>query len=961
MGHARTRASPDRHTWTGMSYSLPSASQISGKLRQGKRGIGPESIRVERDPRRGDGFVFPGIRSSVPASLIRNRIGCFRLEGGMALDTGTKLGPYELSEALGVGGMGEVYRARDTRLGRDVAVKVLPQSFACDADRLRRFEQEARTVATLNHPNIVAIFDVGEYSGTGYLVSELLEGETLRDKLNAGPLTTRRSIAYGSQVAEGLAAAHEKGIIHRDLKPENIFVTRDGRVKILDFGLAKLNGAAAPLGVTSPGATQTTPGVVLGTVGYMSPEQIRGRQVDARADIFSLGAILYEMLSGQRAFAGETSVETMHSILKDDPPDLDTAKLQVSPGLDRIVHRCLEKEPEHRFQSARDLKFAMEALSGSDSSAAAAGVPLSPRRPWLWPAIAAIFALIAITAIATAMSRTAAVPARVMHFSIAERGEVSQLAISPDGAMLAFVSPDDTSGKPMLFVQPIGSDTPTPLPGTLGAAYPFWSPDNQYVGFFAGGHLFKVRASGGPAQPLAAVTQSPRGGSWSEKGVIVYSPDAGGCLWRVNADGTGEAPLTEKLFAAGEVTHRWPLFLPDGEHVLFYGGDFQKERTDNGLYVTTLAAKDKRLVIPVAANAGFAQPDHLFYSDPSGRLFLREFDPDKQVTRGEPRVVLDHVSFQPSVLWAAFTVSQNGTVVANASSSAWRSLLTWYDRTGKELGTLGQPGILYNPSISPDGRRIAVDVADTQAANVNVWIHDAAAGTATRFTFGDNEDVESVWSPDGKQVAYRAFPSALVIKAASGLEKERVIVRPPSNGDDVLPNAWTADGRSLVCTVQSSRGGAQLFLVDVTDGKMTQLIPGKANHSHGQISPDGKWLAYASDESGAWEVYITTFPAAEGKWQVSQGGGTEPRWRGDGKELFYINANGMMTAVLVTTESGVSSGSPQQLFPVRGRAPISSTDLYSYDVTRDGRRFIVNKYQKPASIPPLEIVLNATK
>jgi len=878
----------------------------------------------------------------------------------MVLVSGTRLGPYEVYDSIGAGGMGEVYRARDTRLDREVAIKILPESFATDADRLRRFEQEARTLAKLNHPNIVAIFDVGQFNGAAYVVSELLEGETLRNKLRGGALSSRRAIECAAQIAEGLAAAHDKGVTHRDLKPENLFITKDSRVKILDFGLAKLKQPNIPAdaeGQTSASVAQTTPGFIVGTAGYMSPEQVRGREVDTRSDIFSLGAILYEMLCGQRAFKGETSVETMNSILKDDPPELDTAKLQVSPGLERVVRRCLDKEPEHRFQSARDVSFAIEALSGS-SAAMRIGMH---RRWWLWPAISATTMLVAMIALVLALSRNSSEPVTAMHFAIPMRDEVSHLALSPDGNTLAFVSPDENSGTPMLFLQEVGSDAATALPDTSGATYPFWSPDNQYIAFFASARLSKIRALGGPAQPLATVTQSPRGGAWSRKGVIVYAPDAGGCLWRVNADGTGAAPLTEKLFA-GDFTHRWPTFLPDGEHLLFYSGDFGKENQNNGLYVTTLAGKDKRLVVPAATNASFAQPKYLFYADASGRLFVREFDPDKQVMLGEPKIALNHIGFQPSVLWAAFTASEHGTVVANSSSAAWRSVLTWYDRTGKELGTVGQPGILYNAALSPDGRRIAVDVADTQAAAVNVWIYDTVAATSTRFTFGrDNEDVESVWSPDSKRIAYRSFQAGLVVKAANGLEKERVVVRLPSNGDDVLPNAWAPDARSLVYTVQSARGGSQLFLVNVADGRMVQLVPGKAHHSHGQISPDGKWLAYASDESGTWEVYVTTFPAAQGKWQVSQGGGTEPRWLGNGKEIFYIAANGMLTAVPVTTDGGFSSGSPRDLFTVRGRARISSTDLYSYDVSQDGRRFIVNKYQKPASVPPLEIVLNATK
>jgi Tol biopolymer transport system component len=881
----------------------------------------------------------------------------------VAFARGVKLGPYELEVPVGSGGMGEVYRARDTRLGREVAIKVLPQSFASDADRLRRFAQEARAVAALNHPNIVSIFDVGECEGVGYLVSELLEGETLRSKIIAGALSSRRAAEYASQIADGLAAAHDKGIIHRDLKPENVFITKDGRVKILDFGLAKLvraNASVAGDGETSDGVTQTTPGFIVGTAGYMSPEQVRGRKVDARTDIFSLGAILYEMLSGQRAFTGQTSVEIMNSILKDDPPELDGTKIQVSPGLERILRRCLEKEPEHRFQSARDVKFAIEVWSGSSSSVTQ--TPLSSRHTrWWWPAIAAAAALIAIIAVVLAFSHARRAPAHALHFAVPVRDEITYLAISPDGTMLAFVSPDDSSGQSLLFVEAVGSETATPLPGTAGGVYPFWSPDNQYVGYFASGHLFKIRASGGPPQPLVPVTQSPRGGTWSSNGVIVYAPDSGGCLWRVNADGSGAAPVTDKLFAQGDITHRWPTFLPDGNHLLFYSRSNNKQGAEDGLYLTTLEARERKLVLATPSNASYAQPGYLFFADPAGRLFVRPFDLDKQELRGDAHVVLDRVGYQPAVQWASFSASENGTVVANVSSTALRSQLTWYDRTGKEVGTVGQAGILYNPALSPDGRRVAVDVANLQGASVNVWLHNTLGTTTTRFTFGDHEDVEAVWSPDGRYLAYRSSNAGAMVKAASGLEKERVVVSSPSSIDDVLPNSWSSDGHNLVCTVESARGGSQLYLVSVADGKMTQLISGKANHSTGQISPDGKWLAYSSDESGLWEVYVTSFPAGEGKWQVSQGGGTEPRWRGDGREIFYISAGGKMTAVPVTANSSFSSGSPQELFSIRSRPPISDTDLYSYDVSKDGQKFLVNAYQKPVSVPPLDIVLNATK
>ncbi len=892
----------------------------------------------------------------------------------MALSSGTRVGPYEIQTSVGAGGMGEVYRARDSRLGRDVAIKVLPTSFAADADRLRRFEQEARTVAALSHPNIVALFDTGQHDAAPFLVSELLEGETLRDKLRGGVLSSRRAIDYASQIAEGLAAAHEKGIIHRDLKPENIFVTKDGRVKILDFGLAKLvqnDGVAHPSpvlarvgssnadGLTSAAATQTTPGLILGTAGYMSPEQVRGREVDARTDIFSLGAILYEMLSGKRAFQGDTSVETMNSILKDDPPEFDGATLHVSPGLERIVRRCLEKEPEQRFSSARDVKFAIEALSGSTSTAAQ--IRLGTRRPrWLWPAAAAaLLAAAALAALALTWFRPA--PARRMHFAIPVRGEVSHLALSRDGSWLGFVSPDDTSGKPMLFVQRIGQDEVTPLPGTEGAMFPFWSPDDSYLGYFANGKLLKIPANGGPPQALARVSSSPRGGAWSSQGVIVYSVDAGSILWRVNADGTGAAPLTDKLLGPTDSSHRWPIFLPDGDHFLFFVDSLDKTKAPDAIFLSSLSGHEKKFITAAESNPGFIEPGYLLATDSAGHLFARRFDLRKLAVYGDTRTVIGAVGYQPSIFRAEFSAADNGTVVSNPTASSSLSVLTWFDRKGKALGTVGAPGILYNPALSPDGERLAVDTDDLQAANINVWIHDLKRGTATRFTFGTDEDVDAVWSPDGARIAYRSYGRGAMVKAASGLEKERLVGALLDPTGDMLPDSWSPDQRALVCTDQTDRGEDRLYVVDVASGKSTQLLPGAANHSDGQISPDGKWLAYQSDESGTWEIYVTTFPAAQGKWQVSQGGGTEPRWRHDGKELFYISAGGMLMAVPVSTESGFSSGSPQQLFPVHSRAPISSTDVYSYDVTRDGQRFLVNKYQKPASVPPLDIVLNATK
>ncbi len=496
----------------------------------------------------------------------------------MPLPSGTKLGPYEIVSPLGAGGMGEVYRAKDTRLGREVALKVLPESFAAEPERLRRFQQEARAVAALNHPNILAIHDIGA-QGDGpnalpFLVSELLEGETLRAVLDRGALAQRKAIEYGVQIAHGLAAAHEKGIVHRDLKPENIFVTKDGRIKILDFGLAKLveKSVDAPNDATMT-SSHTAAGVVMGTASYMAPEQVRGEPADPRTDIFAFGAVLYEMASGTRVFRRDTAVETMTAVLKDDPPAFADNVHQVSPAFDRIVRRCLEKNPEQRFQSARDLSFALGSLSGTESNLVSrpnAALPhRAPVRLWLVAALA----LVAVTAATWWLARRPA-PTSRMQFAIPVPPEmnVSHMALSRDGSMLVFVSPEPSTGLPMLYVQRIGSSSVTQLPGTQNASFPFWSPDGAYIAFFADGRLQKMPTSGGPPQVLGKVLAA-RGGSWGTRNVIIYTPDPTSTLWRVNADGSGNAPFltfTDKE----EQTHRWPAFLPDGEHFLYWVGNF---------------------------------------------------------------------------------------------------------------------------------------------------------------------------------------------------------------------------------------------------------------------------------------------------------------------------------------------------------------------------------------------------
>jgi eukaryotic-like serine/threonine-protein kinase len=879
----------------------------------------------------------------------------------MALTSGTKLGPYEIQSPLGAGGMGEVYRARDTRLGRDVALKILPDSFAQDADRLHRFEQEARAVAALNHPNILALFDIGQHGGAPFLVSELIEGASLRDVLENGVLPQRKTIEYGVQIAHGLAAAHEKGIVHRDLKPENIFVTKDGRIKILDFGLAKL--AQADAGSDDVTLTRTAAGVVMGTASYMAPEQVRGEAVDPRTDIFAFGAVLYEMLAGTRAFRRDTAAETMTAVLKDDPAELTATGRAVSPTLERIVRRCLEKNPEQRFQSARDLSFALSALSGTETSGAARVAAAAPRRFSPLPWLAAALAMVAVATGTWYIARRPPSTNR-MEFALAVPDEmsISHMALSRDGSMLVFVSPEENSALPMLFVQRVGSPNVTPLPGTQGASYPFWSPDDAYVGFFANGKLQKIAVAGGTPQVLATALAG-RGGSWGSKGVIIYAADAQSPLQRVNADGTGMALVTQGIRAKEDQSHRWPMFLADGDHFLFWAGNFSNEKEDrlSGIYASSLAGKERKLVI--LCHSSFAFDSHnLYYADETRQLVSRAFDASGAAVSGSPAVVANAVGFQPSTYWSAFTVAQNGTLIYNTDVGAAQSALTWVDRSGKELGRIGDPAVVANPTLSPDGSRVAVDISDEKANNVDVWIESTTGAGNSRFTFDPSEEVVGVWSRDGRMLAYRNAGSdgpTLLLKPASGLERERKrFTLPPTSMDDVIPNSWSLDDQQILFTHQVT-SGEYLELIPVAGGKPTRFLTSKGSETNGQISPDGKWAAYASDESGVWEIYVTSFPGATGKWQVSRGGGTEPRWRGDGKEIFYIAPSGMLMAVPVNAQSVFATGTPTPLFQIHGRAPISSTDVFTYDLAQDGKRFLVNRYVKPEHVPPLTILLNA--
>jgi serine/threonine protein kinase len=889
----------------------------------------------------------------------------------MPLTPGTHLGPYEIAAPLGAGGMGEVYRARDTRLDRTVAVKILPQGLADTPEVRQRFEREARAVSSLSHPHICTLYDVGRQDGIDYLVMEYLEGETLAARIEKSPLPSADLLRYASQIADALDKAHRQGIVHRDLKPGNVMLTKSG-VKLLDFGLAKSGEILKGDMSSSPTVSRalTAEGTIVGTMQYMSPEQLEGKEADARSDIFSFGTMLYEMGTGKKAFEAKSQASLIAAILKEEPRPMRELQPMTPLLLERIVKTCLAKDPDERPQSAHDLKLELEWIRESSgiSDVAKIGAERSPARRKVAGMIlaAAVLALVATTALVF-LPRPEKSLAERLEFAIPLHEETSHLAISADGRMLAFVSPDETTGANVLSVQRIGSSKVSVLPGTEGASYPFWSPDDAYVAFFADGRLKKVAASGGVAQVLASAT-SGRGGSWGRRGVIVYAPEAGGWLWTVNADASSAAPLTERIFDnTKEATHRWPIFLPDGEHVLFFAGGFTRSRDDraSGIYVTSLTGKEKRLLVSALSSPGYAN-GYLFYVDEKKSLNATPVDISEGTTSGEPQIVAEQVGYQPSTYWGAFTVAEKGTVVYNPTAGAALSVLTWYDRAGKELGRVGDVGVLANPKLSPDNNRMAVDVTDVRANNINIWIGDLKHGTNSRFTFDPGEDVSGTWSRDGTFVAYRSqsLHVRIYMKPAQGLEPAKSIFEAGAIGtqgtDDIVPNSWSLDDKEILCTLQPATGGSHLVLVPVAGGKIVPFVVTTASEINGQISPDGKWAAYASNESGDWEIYVTTFPTAAGKWQVSRGGGTEPRWRGDGKEIFYIGARSTLTGVPVNSEGTFATGNPTPLFQSQFRAQVSSTDMFNYDVTRDGQRFLVNHYAKPQQVAPLHVVLNAT-
>jgi eukaryotic-like serine/threonine-protein kinase len=874
----------------------------------------------------------------------------------MTLPTGTRLGPYEIQSPLGAGGMGEVYRARDTRLERTVAVKILPAQFSSDPVRKQRFEREAKTISSLNHPHICVLHDVGHQDGMDYLVMECVEGETLAKRLEKGPLPLDQVLKYGAQIADGLDKAHRSGVVHRDLKPGNIMLTPTG-AKLLDFGLAK--PAAALASAATLTAVRTVPvteeGTIVGTFQYMSPEQVQGKEVDGRSDIFSLGAVLYEMVTGKRAFEGKSQLSVASAILEKGPAPISALKPMTPPALDHAVKKCLAKLPDERWQSASDLASELKWISETGSQAGVpASVPAGRRRweraSWL---LAAAFFLVALAAGAALWNANNKRP-RSMYFHTSVPFPANDLALSPDGLMLAMVAYSAQVNNYMLWTHEIGGHRTNSLEGTQGATYPFWSPDGKFIGFFSDGKLKKVDVSGGQVQVLCDAPNG-RGGTWNRDGVIVFTPDSQSKgLFRVSSSGGSPIEMTKLDASRFETSHRWPVFLPDGEHFIYLAANFSGQLENNAIFLGSLDSQERRLLVNTSANAAYAEPGYLLYLRDK-TLVAQPFDRRRYVLSGEPHTLSDDVLYFPQVDRAVFSVSSGEVLVTQTGKGASISQLAWFDRSGKPAGTFGVPDVHSNVRLSPDGRRVATDQTVPNGRSNDIWIHEPAQALATtRLTFDPSFHWAPIWTPDGKQILFSSNRSVgfhLYLKNADGSGSEEDV----ADLGNVVGNPWdwSRDGKYVLV-----RKANELWYLSWPGREAKPLSQAKWTVRNAQFSPDGRWMAYASNETGSWEIYVSPFLSGNGKWQVSSGGGQEPKWRQDGKELFYVSSEGKMMSVAVKTGASFEPGSPVALFQTHRRQPVSALDVFSYDVSADGQKFLVITKVDEANAAPLSVLLN---
>jgi serine/threonine protein kinase/Tol biopolymer transport system component len=886
----------------------------------------------------------------------------------MVLTSGTRLGPYEIQSPLGAGGMGEVYRAKDTRLDRNVAVKVLASHLSSSPELKQRMEREARAISSLNHPNICHLYDIGSQDGTDYLVMEFLEGETLAERLRKGALPLTEIYKIAIAVAEALAVAHRSGIVHRDLKPGNVMLTQGG-AKLMDFGLAKPLGAqaaapgsgtappsftaAATLSGPSPLTPLTTAGSIIGTIQYMSPEQIEGKEADARSDIFALGAVLYEMTTGKRPFSGKSQISLASSILESDPQPICALKPSAPPAFEHVITTCLQKNPEDRFQTAHDIKLELQWIAADKSSPSVAAAPsaTAPRRERLrW--VATIVAAIVLGAAAGILIYHPSQTAPTIRAAINPPGNATLALVgdfagppvlSPDGTSIAFVA-IGSDGKNMIWVRPLNTPEAHMLAGTEAATFPFWSADSRSLGFFAGGKLKTIDLNGG--SPLVVCDAAfGRGGTWGEGGTILFAPEALAPIVRVSASGGTPVPIT-KFDPAQPTSNRWPLLLPDGKHFLYLYIAARDPATD-AVYYSSLDGRETRKLVSSQSNAIYAGGFLLFMR--GGQLMAQSFDPAKGTLSGEIQNLASGVMEDAST-WHMDASASNNELLIFSNGGTGDQQLVWVDRNGKQIGTVAKKvANLISARLSPQADRVALEI-DNGAGNHDIWVYDIARGVQTRLTFGPVENDDPIWSPDGKWIIYTAVESNVHTK----------LYRKPSDGsgaaellisDDQVAYASdvSRDGKSLLYARGPSANYWEIWSLPLEgERKPSLVVPHTTNSfaNEGHLSPDGRWLVYVSGESGNPEVYVVAFRGGQGKWQVSTNGGFQPQWSRDGKELYYFNqaTRSVFSVPVKEIGGGLQFGVAQ---PLASNA--TSNQLGFYDVTPDGKKILLNLVSQQVS------------
>ncbi len=879
----------------------------------------------------------------------------------MPLAAGAKFGPYEIIAPLGAGGMGEVYRARDTRLGRDVAIKVLPPHLSQNPDFRTRFEREAKTVSSLNHPNICTLHDVGREGATDFLVMELVEGETLADRLAKGPLPIDQVLKIGAQVADALDRAHRAGILHRDLKPGNIMLARSG-AKLMDFGLARAAGPASFAGGSGAGLTAltqsptiaqplTAQGSLVGTFQYMAPEQLEGVEADARSDVWALGCVLYEMATGKRAFAGATQASLISSIMKDQPRPIAEMHALSPPAFEQLVRGCLAKDPEERIQTAHDVALHLRWIAEGGSQAGVPA-PVSARRrsrerlAWILAACGAV-ATLALGLRQT--GRTEPTP-ETLRFSVTTPADIQfqgSPRISPDGRLLAY-NATGTMGASQIWIRPLSALEAQPLPGTDGASRPFWSPDSRFLAFMAGGKLKKISVSGGPS---TVISDAPTGsdGTWGSSDIILFDGRAADPIMRVPASGGTATPVPIGKPADAVSQYGWPEFLPDGDHFFYLS-----IVPDPVLHVRSLQSGEDVQLGPCESQVQYVEPGYLLFSR-GGSLVLQPFDTRGLKLTGEPIPIAEQVG-ATGVGGADYRASNNGVLVYSTFLTE-SGELSEFDRGGKlkRVLTSAMPGALM-PALSPDGRRIAVRVIDPQVRTRDIWLIDRTRDVTTRFTFDRGNENYPAWSPDGKRIAYwtdAAGAQGIAARQLTGSGETELLAAIP---DESVLKDWSRDGSTIFFERSTVTGGDIWTLPLGGDRKPKVFLNGAFNEFDPRLSPDGRYLAYASDESGRAEVYVQPFPDRSDKWQISTRGGEDPVWASSGKEIYYLSPDLKMMVAPLRTSPGFDPGTPEALFDARVLQPGNGRAHYA--VTPDGQTFIMFSPVGSRSLPSTTVVVN---